>query len=96
VVKVFGPVPQGDALCPEHGGKGEGPKWTEDQLKAAKAQEAEEILFQADAGWLSKSPAVRTRSREAYRRLLEDFGATEIVTSNQARIKSRSEAEIED
>jgi len=91
-----GPGPLVDSKCPAHGGNGQSPKWSEEQLGEFRAQEAQTLLWQAENGWLSKNPKVRARSRDAYRKLLKEYPTEAVVVNNRERIKARSEAEIED
>jgi len=96
VQELSGPGPTPDTLCRAHGGKGEAPKLTEEELGRAHTAEAETLLWSAESGWQSKNPRVRQRSRDSYRRLLKEFPAESVVTKNQERIKARAEADIED
>jgi hypothetical protein len=89
-----GPAP--DGLCTSHGGKVDPPKWREEELKAVRTLEAENLLFGAEDGWRSKNPKVRKRSQDSYRRLLKEFPAESVVTRNIDRIKARAEAVIEE
>jgi hypothetical protein len=85
-----------DTLCPSHGGRDEPLKWSEEQMKAIRSQEAETLYWQSEGDWLSKNPKVRARARDAYRKLLKEFPSEAVVTKYLERIKARAEADLED
>jgi hypothetical protein len=82
-------------LCNAHGGN-EVPRWKPEELTEIQNREAAPILVQADADWLSKNPKVRSRGQESYRLLLEKHAKVDLVVRNWERIKTRSDADIED
>jgi hypothetical protein len=84
-----------DEVCVRHGGPNE-PRWSREKLKEVLEAQAAPVLLDADAGWLSKNPKIRSRARDGYRKLLEQYYTADLVTRNWDRIKSRSEAEIDD
>jgi hypothetical protein len=91
-----GPGPEADALCTAHEGEKAPPKWTGEHLKEARAREAALLLFEANNGWTSKNPKVRTRSQETYKKLRDEFSSVEAVKLNGDLIRTRAEATIED
>ena len=79
----------------------EGPDIKVDEAKAldlvkATRYKADEVLYRADQDWKSRNPRIRRRAQESYRLLLNKCSEDAIVRSNVDRIKSRSEADIED
>jgi hypothetical protein len=97
VQKPFGRGPEEDQLCTLHGGKipPNVPK-TEKERKDRNASLAANLLWEADEGWKSKNPKVRTKAQEAYLKLLKDYPSEAVVEKNRERIKARSQAQIED
>jgi hypothetical protein len=85
-----------DALCSQHGGKGEPLRLTGAEWDEWWAGVSAFRLYQADDYWHSRNPKVRRQAREIYRNLLKDFASEPIVEKNRDRIKARSEAAIED
>ena len=94
--KPSGPGPKLDSLCPAHGGMGDLQTWSEEELKAVRAEEAEFLFSEAAEGRLSRNPKLRKQARDAYRRLLKEFPSEAVVSKNLDLIKARAEAEIED
>jgi hypothetical protein len=84
-----------DEVCVDHGGPYK-PRWSPEKLKETLEALAMPVLHEADANWLSKNPKLRSRARDAYRDLLKKYYPADLVTRNWDRIKSRSEAEIDD
>ena len=85
----------GEDLCTAHGGRGV-PQWNQEKAKEDWGSQVASHLFDADNGWRSRNPKTRLKARDTYRRLVKEFPTIELVEKNWDRIKSRSEAEIEE